>query len=216
MPKIKTKKIRKKKIVLPIFDFATGKKIKNISWPEGLDIEVSPLLIHQVLMAQESRKVKPAHTKTKGEVRGGGAKPWRQKGTGRARHGSIRSPIWRGGGITFGPRKESISFKKINKKMRHKALIFALKNKASSSHLILVNNFRLDNLKTKEANNNLKKLPVKNKNLLVFANEEKDMMRAFKNLKDYKTILVASLNLYDLLANNFVIFSEQSFDQIKK
>lgn len=102
-------------------------------------VKAQPTLVHQVVVAEDANKRAPlAHTKTKGEVRGGGKKPWKQKGTGRARHGSIRSPQWRGGGIVFGPRKERNYETAINKKMRRKALLMTLSDKVATSRLIIL------------------------------------------------------------------------------
>lgn len=114
-------------------------------------IKINPAVVHQAVIAQLAnvRKVL-AHTKTRGEVRGGGKKPWRQKGTGRARHGSIRSPIWIGGGVTFGPRKERNYKLKINKKVKQKSIFMALSDKVANSKFILLDVLELPAAKTKE------------------------------------------------------------------
>src|SRR3989344_5779405 len=109
-------------------------------------------LVHQVVVSmQANARPTVAHTKNRGEVRGGGRKPWQQKGTGRGRHGSIRSPLWRGGGITFGPRAEKSYKKKINKKMRTKALLVALSEKLRRGHVFFVDKIEMEEIKTKKA-----------------------------------------------------------------
>jgi len=122
--------------------------------PKIFDVPTNSALIHQALVAQMAnmRQVL-AHTKGRGEVRGGGRKPWRQKGTGRARHGSIRSPIWRGGGVTFGPTKDRNFKKDINKKMKRKALLMALSDKASNKKLVILDKLAIGEFKTKKFDN---------------------------------------------------------------
>ena len=119
--------------------------------PKIFDVKISQALVHQAVVAQTAnmRQVL-AHTKGRGEVRGGGRKPWRQKGTGRARHGSIRSPIWRGGGVTFGPTKERNFKKDINKKMKQKAMLMALSDKVANDNLVILDKLTLDEYKTKK------------------------------------------------------------------
>lgn len=129
-----------------------GKKIKEAELnPAIFGISINEGLVHQAAVAQMSAGRKPlAHTKDKSEVRGGGRKPWRQKGTGRARHGSIRSPLWKGGGVTFGPTKGMNFEKKINKKMKRKALFMCLTDRAKDQALVLVDKLEIKNNKTRE------------------------------------------------------------------
>ena len=117
-----------------------GKEVGKVLLPKEIfEVKVNPDLVHQVVVCQMANRRQPiAHTKDRGEVRGGGRKPWSQKGTGRARHGSIRSPLWIGGGVTFGPRKEKIFKKKIPKKMRRKALFMVLSGKAKENLLLVL------------------------------------------------------------------------------
>ncbi len=128
-----------------------GKEMEKILLPKEIfDVKINHDLIHQVVVSQMANQRKVlAQTKTRGEVSGGGKKPWRQKGTGRARHGSIRSPLWRGGGITFGPRKEKVFKKTIPKKIKRKALLMILTAKAKSNLLILLDKLKLEKAKTK-------------------------------------------------------------------
>lgn len=130
----------------------TGEVVKEIKLnPAIFEVKINEPLIHQVAVAQMSNaRVAIAHTKNKGEVRGGGKKPWRQKGTGRARHGSIRSPLWKGGGVTFGPRNTRNFSQKINKKMKKAALFSCLSDKAQQNALVLLDKLELAEVKTKE------------------------------------------------------------------
>ncbi|PIP28931.1 50S ribosomal protein L4 [Candidatus Kuenenbacteria bacterium CG10_big_fil_rev_8_21_14_0_10_39_14] len=131
---------------------ASGEKDKQVDLnPAIFNVEANQGLIHQAVVAQMSAKRKVlADTKDKGEVRGGGRKPWRQKGTGRARHGSSRSPIWIGGGVTFGPTKDRNFKKKINKKMKRKALFMCLTDRAKSKDMVIVDKLDFKENKTKE------------------------------------------------------------------
>ncbi len=191
---------------------AQGKKKGDLELPDFLvKVNVSPILIQQVLQAQLSAQIKPAHTKTRGEARGGGRKPWRQKGLGRARHGSIRSPIWKGGGVVFGPRKTENKRKKVNKKMRRRAIWQVLKDKVKESLLFLVDKFK-NTEKTKEAKKILEKLPVKDKVLLIFATDEKQLSKGFKNLTNAKILMVNNINLYDLLAYPYTVFTRKAWE----
>ena len=155
----------------PVYNI-NAEKIKEVELnPKIFEVPVKEAVVHQVAVAQMANARKNiAHTKTRGEVRGGGVKPWRQKGTGRARHGSNRSPIWVGGGITFGPTKEKNFVKKVNKKMRRKAIFMCLTDKINNNLLILLDKLDLENGKTKDiikVIQNLKELlklePIKKK-----------------------------------------------------
>jgi len=128
-----------------------GKEIGTTLLPKEIfDVKLNPDLVHQVATSQmANRRQVIAHTKDRGEVRGGGKKPWRQKGTGRARHGSIRSPLWKGGGVTFGPTKERNFKKIIPKKMKRKALFMVLSAKAKENLLIILDTLKLPLPKTK-------------------------------------------------------------------
>lgn len=124
---------------IPVYN-AAGTVVGEESLDERIfGVAARPTLVQQAVVAEQANKRAPlAHTKTKGEVRGGGKKPWKQKGTGRARHGSIRSPQWRGGGVVFGPRKERNYETGLNKKMRRKALLMTLSDKVATSRLIVL------------------------------------------------------------------------------
>jgi len=164
----------------------------------------------EVVAQQANARVAIADTKGRGEVRGGGRKPWKQKGTGRARHGSIRSPLWVGGGITFGPTSERNFDRRINKKVRKKALAMVLSDKVANDKLLLLDSVDLAEAKTKMLHQLLIKLPSKGKKTMIVtdAGFEK-MIRAAKNLARSRTISVKSLNVVDVLDNDFIILPKQ-------
>jgi len=180
-------------------------------------------LVHQAVVAQmaNSRQVL-AHTKDRGEVRGGGHKPWRQKGTGRARHGSIRSPIWKGGGVTFGPTKERVFAKKINKKMKKKALLMVLSTKVKDKEIVLLDKLELAEAKTKqmiEVINNLKtkiKIDLAKGTLIVLASSDQKIIRAVKNIPKIKTIRADSLNVLDILSYRYLLMPQGAIEVIEK
>ncbi len=171
-------------------------------------------LMHQVVTAQlaEARSG-TASTKTRSEVRGGGKKPWRQKGTGRARHGSTRSPIWSGGGVVFGPKPRSYSVK-VNKKMRAAALRSALTDKANAGQVWILDGFT--DPKTKVAAAALKAAGIGGRVLVVLDPEDEastPVDRAFRNLGNAAFSLVGSIGTYDVLVAESIIFTPSSFDR---
>lgn len=181
--------------------------------PKGIfDVEVKEDLIHQVVVSMASnRRQGTAHAKDRGEVRGGGRKPWRQKGTGRARHGSSRSPIWRGGGATFGPRNEKVYKKVIPKKMKRKALGMALSSKARNGMLIIIDGFKLSHAKTKSMLEILKKLPCYGKStLLALPDMDKNIIIASKNIPNVETIQAKDLNSMDILNFQYLVMPKES------
>lgn len=193
---------------------------------EIFGLKMNPDLVKQVVVAQMANQRKiSAHTKGRAEVRGGGRKPWRQKGTGRARHGSIRSPLWRGGGITFGPTKEKIYKKKINKKMKRKALLMVLSSKVKDKELIIVEVLKLAEAKTKKIAEVLKKLISESVNQLIrdekkmsvlIATGDKKVIRASRNIAKVKTIRPDSLNVLDLLKFKYLLMPKKAIEIIEK
>jgi len=183
-------------------------------------------LIHQVMTAQLSNKRSVlAHTKDRSEVRGGGAKPWRQKGTGRARAGSRRSPIWIGGGITFGPTKSKNFKKKINKKMKQKAIFMVLSDRFKNNGLVILDKIEIQEYKTKVFNLILKKiesniLKEDNKSLrsILLINEvNNDKMKcSSSNLAGVKLINMDNINLLDLLKYRNLIISKEVVSILSK
>ena len=187
-------------------------------------VKLNSDLMHQALTAQLANVRKSvAHTKDRSEVRGGGKKPWKQKGTGRARHGSIRSPIWKGGGVTFGPRKEKIYKVKINKKQKRKALFLALSSKINDKEMALLDKFEIGEVKTKKmagildmfskavwGNSRLKKT------LVVLPQSDRKILLSTRNIPAAKIISADSLNIYDLLAYKYLIMPKDAIGIIEK
>jgi len=186
--------------------------------PQVFDVEINPNLVHQVVEVQSANaRQNLAHTKTKGEVRGGGRKPWRQKGTGRARHGSIRSPLWKGGGVTFGPRNERVFAKKINKKMKNKALFMTLTDKVKENKFIVVDKLELPEIKTKKMATILHKLPIKgNSALVVLAAKDEIVTTSARNLPKIKTLLADSLNVIDILKFHYLLVDKSGIAKLIK
>ena len=205
-------------IKVKLYDFA-GKELGEEKLnADFFGVKVNPDLVQQVSVAQmaNSRQVL-AHTKGRAEVRGGGKKPWKQKGTGRARHGSTRSPIWVGGGITFGPTKQRNFSKQVNKKVKKAALSMVLSDKVAHDGLILVESYNLPEAKTKELSLALNKLPNKGKSTLVVTKSAEDnIVRASKNLPKVDTIQYSSLNIVDLMKHQYVLVSKELLSKVEK
>ncbi|MBT4349879.1 50S ribosomal protein L4 [bacterium] len=205
-------------IKVKLYDFA-GKELGEEKLnADFFGVKVNPDLVQQVSVAQmaNSRQVL-AHTKGRAEVRGGGKKPWKQKGTGRARHGSTRSPIWIGGGITFGPTKQRNFSKQVNKKVKKAALSMVLSDKVAHDGLILVESYNLPEAKTKELSLALNKLPNKGKSTLVVTKSAEDnIVRASKNLPKVDTIQYSSLNIVDLMKHQYVLVSKELLSKVEK
>jgi len=195
-----------------------GKSTGDIDLPaEIFDLKLNKDLVHQVVVSMMSnQRSNIAHTKDRSEVSGGGKKPWKQKGTGRARHGSIRSPIWRGGGITFGPRKDRNYSKKINKKMKTKALFQILSQKMRDGEILFVDSLNLKQPKTKEAKEillNLSKIKgfemllSKKKNSALLTNVEynDNNLKSFSNFSNISLDELRKLNPLDLLKYKYLV-----------
>lgn len=191
----------------------SGEKLKQTRLPKEIfGLSMNSDLVHQVVVSQmANRRQIIAHTKDRGEVRGGGRKPWRQKGTGRARVGSIRSPLWRGGGVTFGPRNEKVFKKAIPKKMKRKALLMVLSAKAKQGLLILLEKLTIDKPKTKQVFDVLQKLPCKDKScLLALAEMDKKIILASRNIPKVKTVQAKDLNALDLLSFKYLVMPKET------
>ncbi len=180
-------------------------------------------LLYQVVTSQMANKRQNiAHTKERGEVRGGGKKPWRQKGTGRARHGSIRSPIWKGGGVTFGPRSERNFKKKINKKMARKALFISLSSKVKDMELVVVDDIKLENWKTKEMarvlDQILKVFPTGHGSLLIVTGHKlgDTIERVTGNLPRIDVMEARNLNALDVMARKNILLMKDAVEAISK
>lgn len=185
--------------------------------PKFLRIRWNPLLVKQVVdsIIANSRQVL-AHTKGRGEVSGGGRKPWKQKGTGRARHGSIRSPLWKGGGVTFGPKKERDFSKKINKKMLKRALFSALAKKAQDGELKLVESFELALPKTKAVSGMIEKITGGKSALILMEKGDKNARLAARNLKNVEIVIPENLNAFELLNYKEVLMKKLTLDSFGK
>ena len=185
--------------------------------PKLFDVKVNESLVHLAAEAQMANsRVMGGHSKTRGEVRGGGTKPWKQKGTGRARHGSIRSPIWRGGGVTFGPQSERNFSKKLNRKSKKGALAMALTDKVQHEALLGLESLTMEAGKTKTMAAMLKKLPVGRKVLLVLPKSDPMAVRASRNLKNLWTITASAISLVDVLKADTVVASVAALDLLEK
>lgn len=192
-------------------------------------VKWNPDLVHQALRAQLSNsRSQTAHTKGRGEVRGGGKKPWKQKGTGRARHGSIRSPLWKGGGVTHGPTKEKKYELKINKKMKQRAIFSLLSRRLHDGEIKIVESLQISEPKTKSAKiaidglfeRNKKSLPAgrqgKLSALLIPAAVNKNIYKATRNLVSVKALNPKSLNIYDLLKYKIILLDKEAVETINK
>ena len=201
-----------------------GEKAGVVKLPEELfSFPWSDELVHQVVTGIASnQRAATAHVKERAEVRGGGRKPWRQKGTGRARHGSIRSPLWVGGGVTFGPNKNKKYTKKINKKMQAKAFFTALSEKLRSGSLAFIDDFSTEKPSTQTASQYVEKVcgetADKKKNIctLVFAESDESTRKSFSNIKGVHTFALNALNTKDVLSARKIFFlnSKKTLDYL--
>ncbi len=196
-----------------------GKEVGQTLLPKEIfGLEINQNLIHQVVVSQASnRRQVSAHTKGRGQVSGGGKKPWRQKGTGRARHGSTRSPIWRHGGIALGPTKDRNFKKKINRKMKKLATLMVLSAKAKGNFLVVLETLKLEKIKTKTIAQLLRKLPCKNESvLIVLPGMDKNVILASRNLENTKPSQVKDLNALDLLSFKYLVMTKESIKVLKE
>jgi len=189
-----------------------NEKIGMVELPDNIfGVKWNPDLVHQVITAQLANRRKPlAHVKDRGEVRGGGKKPWRQKHTGRARHGSIRSPLWVHGGVAFGPRKERIFARKINKKAKKAALFSVLSKKLKDDEIKIVNDLELTNPKTKDMANILKMFFGEKFSVLVVpASTNRNAVLAARNIAGVNIANANSFNIYDCLTSKNIFFEQK-------
>ena len=170
-----------------------------------------PVMYQVVVASMAGQRAGTRSTKTRGEVAGGGRKPWRQKGTGRARHGSIRSPLWAGGGVAHGPKPRDYS-KRVNKKMRRAALRSALTDAVQSGKLAVVDGLAFDGPRTKDALAVLGALGLEGRVLLVLAGPDDTVEKSFRNLDNVKIDYATGLGTYDLLCADRVLFTSQALD----
>jgi large subunit ribosomal protein L4 len=181
------------------------------------DVQPNTAVMHQVVTAQlAARRAGTQSTKTRAEVRGGGAKPWRQKGTGRARQGSIRAPHWRGGGVTHAPKPRSYK-QRTPKKMIRLALASALSDRRADDKVIVLDSWGIDTPSTKAAVDLLAKLKVSGRVLVVLSRDEDDVpvWKSLRNLQDVHVLTSGELNAYDVLVSDWVIFTKASLPASK-
>ncbi len=195
-----------------------GKESGEMELPSRIfGVELVDDLVHQVVVAQmaNARQVL-ADTKDKGEVRGGGRKPWKQKGTGRARHGSSRSPIWKGGGVTFGPTTDRNFSKRINKKMKVKALCMVLSGKLRDKEIVVVDDLKINKTSTKEIKSIFGSLPIKGKVLLSLDKSDQNILNSAKNIPEVSVLASDSLNVVDLLKNKMLVINKKGIEMIEE
>jgi large subunit ribosomal protein L4 len=187
----------------------TGAKKGSVDLDEvTFGIEPNPAVMHQVVTAQlAARRAGTQSTKTRSEVAGGGAKPWKQKGTGRARQGSIRSPQWKGGGVALGPKPRSYS-QRTPKKMVKLALRSALSDRAADGKVLVVGEWGWDAPKTKDAAAALSALGTEGRVLVVLERSDEVAAKSFRNLPDVHVLHTGELNAYDVLLSDWVVFSQ--------
>ena len=180
-------------------------------------IKIKPEVVHEVFVAlTNNQRESWADTKGKGEVRGGGKKPWQQKGTGRARHGSIRSPIWKGGGITFGPLSVRNYKTKVNKKIKKLATQMCLADRAQHASLLVVEDFNFSEPKTKLFAALVAALPDKFKTLLVLTPGKNDVvMKMTRNLPAIQTTRISDVNVMDLLSHAAVLTNKAGVEALE-
>lgn len=183
---------------------------------EIFDVEINEALLHQAVRMQLANKRQGTQSAlTRAEVRGGGAKPWRQKGTGRARHGSIRSPIWVKGGVVFAPKPRDYSMK-MPKKMRRQALKSALTSKVKNDEILVLDDLKLAQPKTKEMVKVLKNLGVDGKALVVLPEKDEVVARASGNIQGIKLASVNTLNVLDILNYDKFIITQEAVQKVEE
>ena len=198
---------------IDVYDI-NGKKVKELELNEAVfGIEPNEAVVHSVLVNfLANQRQGTQSTKTRSEVSGGGRKPWRQKGTGRARQGSIRAPQWIKGGIALGPKPRSYKYT-VNKKERQLAVKSVLSSKVLENELVVVDSLPLNEIKTKEMVKALSNLKVEGKALIMLPEKNEKVQKSARNIEGVKTTLVETINVYDLLKYNKLVVTE---DTVKK
>ncbi|MBM3134789.1 MAG: 50S ribosomal protein L4 [Chloroflexi bacterium] len=194
-----------------------GEIVDKVELAEDIfGVEIKPAVMHQALTRQQANaRQGTADTKRRGEVAGGGAKPWRQKGTGRARQGSTRSPLWKGGGVVFGPHPRKYT-QAMPRQARRLALKSALTAKAVEQRLIVVDELRVSAPKTKEMVAILEQLAIPSSALILLAERDDDLEKAARNLPLVKTLPVQALNLADLLKYDYLVVPKSALAAIEE
>lgn len=195
----------------------TGEQVGQMELKDEIfGIEPNEAVVHQVVKAQLANKRQGTQSaKTRSEVRGGGKKPWRQKGTGRARHGSIRSPLWTKGGVTFAPKPRDYR-QSIPKKVKRLALKSVLSSKVLEKGIIVLDQFVLDTPKTKEMVSILNNINAGDKALIVLDNRNESVEKSARNIPNVQTTLVNSLNVYDVLKYDKLILTKDAVSLVEE
>ena len=193
-----------------------NKKVGEVELNDALfGLEVKKHILHDVVKMQlANRRAGTACTKTRTEVRGGGAKPYRQKGTGRARAGTNTSPLWRGGGVIFGPKPRDYSYK-LPKKVRRLGVRMALSARFSEDNMVVLEGFDLADIKTKDFVEVMKKLNIEN-GLIVIPGKNENLEKSSRNVHGYKVIQVDGLNVYDILLHRRLVLLQPCLGQLEK
>jgi len=195
----------------------SGKQVGDIELNDSIfGVEVNKVVLHQVVVNYLANQRQGTHsTKTRAEVRGGGIKPWRQKGTGRARQGSIRAPQWVKGGIALGPKPRSYRFT-LNKKLKRLALKSALSSKVVENDIFVLDKLTLDTIKTKEMVKVLNNLNIDTKALIVLPEKDEVIVKSARNIPGVTTTLVGTLNVYDILNHTKLILTKDAVAKIEE
>ena len=194
------------------------KEIEQTSLPKDIfDVPMNADLLHQVVVSQmANRRTVIADAKRRGDVRGGGIKPWKQKGTGRARHGSRRSPIWIGGGVTHGPTSERIFKKILPKNIKRKALFVALSEKARTGFIKVIDTLELKEAKTKSMLGILNKLGINGSCLIVLPKMDNNLILATRNIPKISTIQAKDINCLDIITAKTILIDKEGVEIIKE
>ncbi|MBU1062048.1 MAG: 50S ribosomal protein L4 [Candidatus Omnitrophica bacterium] len=210
-----------KKIDVPVLDVysLSGKKVDKFKLdPDVFSSHINKPLLHQlIVMYRANQRQGTASTKKRGEVRGGGKKPWRQKGTGRARAGSIRSPLWRGGGVVFGPQPRDFGYE-FPKKMKRLAIMSGLSAKTKDKEVMVIEKDpEVSQPKTSQIAKLLRALKVYNKRILfIYPKRNDNLIRSCRNIENLSLRLSDDFNVYDILSNTRILFSRETHDAIVK
>ena len=193
-----------------------GNEVEKLNLNDGIfGVEINEHLVHLAVVSQLANNRQGTQSaKTRSEVRGGGRKPWRQKGTGHARQGSIRAPQWTGGGVVFDPKPREYS-KKLNKNERRLALKSALTSRVNENKFIVVDEFKFDDVKTKNVANMLNNLNVK-KALVIMGDKNDNLILSARNIPGVKTALTSTINVYDILKYDTVVVSKEAVANIEE
>jgi large subunit ribosomal protein L4 len=193
-----------------------GKKVDTIELNDAVfGVEINENLVHRAVVSQLANKRQGTQSaKTRAEVRGGGRKPWRQKGTGHARQGSTRSPQWKGGGVVFAPKPRDYSFK-MNKKEKTLAIKSVLTSRVNAEKLMVLDQFGFDEIKTRKMKEVLDNLKV-NKALIVIDKKDDNVSLSARNLSNVRTILSNSINVYDILKYDTLVITKDAVAQIEE